>query len=103
MERSNRPPARQYKGDPTQFTTQDCIDQKWSGIRVNKLNGMTELWVAGEKRVENNTQLLAGNPGLLANMYEEAFATWGSLVEVDTPIMNGIPQPRAILKPKGGR
>ena len=91
-------PSANYKGDPTTYTTQDCIDNRWSGLRVNLLNGRTEIWALGKMLVDGNTQQLAGNPGLLANMYEEAFATWGTVVEVDAPVVGGVAQPREIKK-----
>jgi len=66
-----------------QYTTQDCINKLFSGIRINKMTNMVEIWCFGEKRVERNYQKVANNPAILATMHEEAFATVGTVLEIE--------------------
>lgn len=65
------------------WTTKECEEKRFSGIRVNRLNGMTEIWAAGKIMAQANTQRIGRNPQLLATLMEEAFSTNGSIVEID--------------------
>lgn len=65
------------------WTSAECEEKKFSGIRINKLNGRTEIWCVGMLKVSRNTQQVANNPGLLATMHEEAFATRGTVLEIE--------------------
>lgn len=71
---------------PANWTTTECERKKFSGIRVNKLNGMTEIWAVGKILKEAQTEWVSKDPARLASMLEEAFQTNGSILEIDVPV-----------------
>jgi len=73
----------QHAKTSDQYTTQDCEQNQFSGIRINKLSNMVEIWCLGKKLLERNYQQVANNPGLLATMHEEAFNTTGTVLEIE--------------------
>jgi hypothetical protein len=68
------------------WTTKDCEEKKYSGYRNNSFTGMIELWVAGVIKVQKRAADVENNPHLVATMHEEAFATVGSIVELDVEV-----------------
>lgn len=89
-------PAAKPEHNPDNWTTADCVKAKFSGIRVNRLNGMTEIWITGEVRARGKTKVVGNNPNLLATMMEEATQTVGSIIEIDVkhgkPIRSKVPR-----------
>ena len=73
-------PVKRFNADMA--TTQELVDARWSGIRVNHLNGMTEIWAAGRMLADEKTDKIAANPSYLANLHERAFSTNGTIVDV---------------------
>lgn len=65
------------------WTTKECEEKKFSGIRLNRLNGDTEIWCVGELRVRRKTQDVGNNPSILATMHEEAFGTVGTILDIE--------------------
>lgn len=74
-----RPPAF----DANKATTQELENMKYSGYRINHFTNEMELWIVGKVAVRKNATVVANNPGLLAAMHEEAFATVGSIISID--------------------
>lgn len=69
--------------DPNKATTKELEDNHFSGYRLNEFTNQIELWCNGKILVKRNAQVAAANPGILAEMHEEAFHTIGSIVEVE--------------------
>lgn len=81
------------------WTSAECEEKKFSGIRINRLNGMTEIWIHGEMRVARKTQDVGNNPSILATMHEEACATVGTVLDIEL----NQKRVRVIQEPKGKR
>lgn len=96
-------PAAKPEENPDNYTTKDCIEKQFSGIRVNKMNGMTEMWVVGQMRSERKTDKVAANPALLADMHEEAFNTVGSIASAAIPRKHVMKMPNTGGRFPGGR
>lgn len=64
-------------------TAKELEDIQFSGFRLNKLSNELELWALGRILSRRNAQLATSNPGIIAQMHEEAFHTVGSIVTVD--------------------
>ena len=86
---------------PDDWTTKDCEEKRYSGYRNNTFTGMIELWVAGKIRAQRHSQDVERNPHLVATMHEEAFATVGSVVELDVEIKK-VPYKHGITAPQYG-
>jgi hypothetical protein len=69
--------------DPNKATTKELEDNHFSGYRLNSFVNQIELWCYGKVLVKRNADLAAKNPGVLAEMHEEAFNTIGSIVQVE--------------------
>lgn len=65
--------AKKSADNPDNMTTIDLQNARWSGIRNNHFTGQVELWVAGQIRDTQNAQVIARDPGKLADMYERVF------------------------------
>lgn len=78
------------------WTTKECEEKKFSGIRVNRLNGMTEIWIRGQMRVHGKTTYVAKNPGHIATMMEIATESAGHLVEIE--VVDGRLSAKGIIK-----
>ncbi len=68
------------------WTTNECIEKKFSGIRLNRLNGQTEIWCLGEMRQSRRTIEVGRNPSILADMHEAAFGTVGTILDIDVNV-----------------
>lgn len=68
------------------WTTAECIEKRFSGIRINRMNGQTEMWMLGEMRISRKTQDVGRNPALLASMHEEAYGTVGTILDIDVSV-----------------
>jgi hypothetical protein len=69
--------------DPNNATTKELEDNHFSGYRLNVFVNQIELWCNGKILTTRNAQAAAANPGILAEMHEEAFHTVGSIVAVE--------------------
>lgn len=65
------------------WTTAECEKNKFSGIRINKLNGTVEMWLIGQCKGTRRITEVSNNPSILADLHEEVFGTVGSLIELD--------------------
>jgi len=65
------------------MTTKELAAAGYNGFRINKLTLQVELWVLGRVRGHRRLQDVAKNPGVLANLHEEVFATTGTVIQVD--------------------
>ena len=65
------------------MSTQELEACKFSGFRLNEIARRIELWVGGMIACTEPAGKAARNPAVLADMHERAFATIGSLVDVD--------------------
>lgn len=68
------------------WTTADCVENRFSGIRINRVNGDTEIWAVGKLLIRRKTQDVGRNPHILASMLEEAFASNGTILDIDVKI-----------------
>jgi len=79
-------PARRLGFDPNNVTTKELEDNHFSGYRLNSFVNRIELWCDGKVLSQRDATRAANNPGILAEMHEEAFHTVGSIVEVDVQL-----------------
>jgi len=68
---------------PDNWTTKECMDKRFTGIRFNKLRNFVEIWVMGN--LEEDCHASVCTEGKLASMHERVFATGGTLLEVNMP------------------
>lgn len=94
-------PKDRDPNNPDDWTTKDCEIRKYSGFRNNSFTGMIELWVKGVIRVQKRASDVERNPHLVATMHEEAFATVGSVVELDVEVKR-LPYKHGINAPQYG-
>lgn len=80
-----KPNQEAIAANPNTWTTIECKEKQFSGIRVNRVNGMTEIWAAGRMLKDAKTTYIGNDPARLATLMEEAFAI-GSVVEIDAPV-----------------
>lgn len=78
---SHAPTIASKDKDPSTWTTQECIDFKFNGIRLNQLSQYVEFWILGHK--EGQIHRMDCTPEKFASMHEEIFATNGTLLVMD--------------------
>lgn len=91
---SDRRKARQEEipVDASKYTTEELERNRYSGYRLNALKGTFEIWVLGRVAISERASRVQRNPALIADMHERAFATTGSIVEVEIPTYDKDPE-----------
>jgi hypothetical protein len=95
MKRDWREPPKKRNDEPANWTTRECADKRFSGIRINKLSRRTEMWANGKMLADESTSVLEKDPGKLASLHERAFLTTGTLVSVDVTVKRMPPNAKA--------
>lgn len=57
--------------NPDNWTTADCIKNKWSGFRHNTFTNKIEIWLGGMLKKEMDAAEAATHPERFASMWEE--------------------------------
>lgn len=78
--------AKQTGIDAALLTSQQCEQLDYSGYRMNKLKDTFEIWILGRVVESERASRIRADPSIIATMHERAFATIGSIVDVDLPV-----------------
>ena len=78
--------AKQTGVDAALLSTQQCEEMQYSGYRMNQLKDTFEIWILGRVVESERASRIRANPAVIADMHERAFATVGSIVDVDLPV-----------------
>lgn len=82
MKHNWQEPRRKTSGfDPSNSTTAELKEHKFSGFRVNQFTQDLELWLLGDMRARR--RLRDCTPKAVADMHEEVFATSGTILEFE--------------------
>lgn len=84
-----KPQVTTDPNDPDNWSTAECVSRSFSGYRIYHLTQEVELWVVGYIKARVKLDLVRKDPGILATMHEEVFATAGTLIETDGPVVGG--------------
>jgi len=92
---------KSHNFDPNKATTKELENNHFSGYRHNVFVNQIELWCYGKVLAKRNAQSAANNPGILAEMHEEAFHTVGSIVAVELELPDQSKEAQMIIS--GGK
>jgi hypothetical protein len=94
----SRPSVSYDPNHPDNWTTAQCVANRFSGFRIHGFTREVELWVVGVLKVSMPLEQISHNPSLLATMHEEVFQTGGTFIMTDAPV-EGMGA-KGVIKPK---